>query len=106
MEINVLRNFSAVGRTASAAKPAAPAEPATPPHSETAEAEAAVAFENVRALNSALRDTPVSRNDVIKRATELVGDVNYPPRETIAKISHLLAMRLYSVDDSGSGDSE
>ena len=62
-----------------------------------------MAFENVRALNSALRETPVSRAEVVKRGVELIGDVNYPPRETIQQISHLLAMRLYSDEPSDFG---
>ena len=35
-----------------------------------------------------------SREDVVHRAAELVGDVNYPPPETIRMISHLLAIRI------------
>ena len=53
-----------------------------------------VAFENSRALTTSLQNTPESRDDVVRRATELVGDVNYPPRETIRMISHLLAIQI------------
>ena len=53
-----------------------------------------VAFENSRALTTALQNTPESRDDVVRRATELVGDVNYPPPETIRMISHLLAIQI------------
>ena len=53
-----------------------------------------VAFENSRALTAALKNTPESRQDVVQRATELVGDVNYPPPETIRMISHLLAIQM------------
>lgn len=55
-----------------------------------------VAFENSRALTTALQNTPAAREDVVQRATELVGDVNYPPPETIRMISHLLAIRMQS----------
>lgn len=54
-----------------------------------------VALENVRALHRALDNTPDSRQDMVERAAHLVGDVNYPPPETIQKISHLLALTLY-----------
>lgn len=53
-----------------------------------------VAFENARALTSALHNTPVTRDELVRRAMELVGDVNYPPPETIRMISHLLAIQL------------
>jgi hypothetical protein len=53
-----------------------------------------VAFENARALTSALHDTPSVRDEVVRRATGLVGDVNYPPPETIRMISNLLAIQL------------
>lgn len=53
-----------------------------------------VAFENSRALTTALENTPAVRDEVVRRATELIGDVNYPPPETIRMISHLLAIRI------------
>jgi hypothetical protein len=58
-----------------------------------------VAFENSRALTTALQNTPESRDDMVRRATELVGDVNYPPPETIRMISHLLAIQINSEGD-------
>lgn len=61
-----------------------------------------VAFENTRALTTALQDSPVVRDDVVRRATELVGDVNYPPPETIRMISHLLAIQIQSDGESTS----
>lgn len=57
-------------------------------------AEDEVAFENSRALTTALQNTPESRDDVVRRAAELVGDVNYPPPETIRMISNLLALQI------------
>ena len=53
-----------------------------------------VAIENSRALRKALHDTPYLREEVVKRAAELVGDTAYPPPETIRMISHLLAIKL------------
>lgn len=53
-----------------------------------------VAFENSRALTTALQNTPESREDVVRRAAELVSDVHYPPPETIRMISHLLAIQI------------
>lgn len=54
-----------------------------------------VAFENSRALTTALENTAVVRDEVVRRAIELVGDVNYPPPETIRMISHLLAIQMH-----------
>ena len=65
-----------------------------PSSRETKAAQDEVAFENSRALTTALMNTPASREDVVRRATELVGDVSYPPRETIRMISHLLAIKM------------
>jgi hypothetical protein len=53
-----------------------------------------VAFENSRALTTALQNTPELREDVVRRATELVGDAQYPPPDTIRMISHLLAIQI------------
>jgi hypothetical protein len=52
-------------------------------------------MENARALQTALQETPASRPEVVDRASALVGNVNYPPPETIQKISNLLALGLY-----------
>ena len=85
MEINFhLRNLDSVGKL-SVAKPAQRAAQAV---------EDEVAFENSRALSAALQNTPESRDDVVRRATALVGDVNYPPPETIRMISNLLALQM------------
>jgi hypothetical protein len=53
-----------------------------------------VAFENSRVLTTALQNTPASREDEVRRAIELLGDVSYPPPETIRMISHLLAIQM------------
>jgi hypothetical protein len=87
MEINFhLRSVDAVSK-------AYTAKPINGPETRAAEDE--VSLENTRALQTALDNTPLVRDDVVKRATELVGDVNYPPPETIRMISHLLAIQLH-----------
>lgn len=53
-----------------------------------------VALENSRALTNALKDTPAIRAEIVRRATELVGQPHYPPPDTIRKISHLLAIQM------------
>jgi hypothetical protein len=52
------------------------------------------AFEDASSLITALQNTPVSRNDVIRRAIELVGSGEYPAPETMRMISHLLAIKM------------
>jgi len=85
MEINFhLRNLSAADTTQ--------ASKAAGREIKTAQDE--VAFENSRALTNALMNTPASREDVVRRATELVGNAAYPPPETIRMISHLLAIQM------------
>jgi len=102
MEITFHPNSSAVVRVA-------PTRPVVHEHEAAisapalSDADAAVAFESSNALDHALREAPLSRTEFIKRGADLIGDVNYPPKETIAKISHLLAMRLYSDDGSDAG---
>lgn len=93
MEINFhLRNLDPV-RGAHAAKV---------DHRATQATQDEVAFENSRALTTALKNTPESRQDVVQRATELVGDVNYPPPETIRMISNLLAIQMQVDSDRSS----
>jgi hypothetical protein len=64
------------------------------PGQETKVVRDEVALENSRALTTALHNTPESRQDVVRRATELVGNAAYPPPETIRMISHLLAIQM------------
>ena len=75
-------------------EPVRGAQAAKADHRATQAAQDEVAFENSRALSTALKNTPESRQDVVQRATELVGDVNYPPPETIRMISNLLAIQM------------
>ena len=53
-----------------------------------------MAIENARALTRALGETPEIRDEIVRRATELVGEPSYPPPDTIRKISHLLAIQM------------
>ncbi len=53
-----------------------------------------VSFAASSNADQALRDLPMVRVDAVERAQKLVGDPTYPPRETIKKLSHLLAMRM------------
>jgi len=62
---------------------------------ETKVAQEEVAFENSRALTTALQNSPAARDEVVRRAMELVGDAQYPPPETIRMISHLLAIQMH-----------
>jgi hypothetical protein len=54
----------------------------------------AVNFEATDAVRKALRDTPDVRPEVVEAARQMIGQPTYPPRETINKLSQLLAMRL------------
>lgn len=51
-------------------------------------------FDRAAALNRALADTPDLRANEVERARELIGDVSYPPAETIQRIASLLATNL------------
>src|SRR5262245_60440560 len=81
-----LRSVDAIGGTSYLTKPV---------DRTTKGVQEEVAFENARALTAALYESPAAREDVVRRATELIGDVNYPPAETIRMISHLLAIQMH-----------
>lgn len=55
-----------------------------------------VTFDDSVALNSSLENVPDTRAAAVQRARDLIGDVAYPPEETIRKLSHLLAIKLDS----------
>jgi hypothetical protein len=80
-----LRRINAIGGTSNLSRPITRATKAVQDE---------VAFENTRALTTALQGVPAVRDEVVRRATALVGDVNYPPAETIRRISRLLAIQL------------
>jgi len=61
-----------------------------------------IAFERYDGISKAIADTPTVRPEMVKKAKDLIGTVPYPPRETIEKISFLLAMHLQAqVDNLG-----
>ncbi|MBM3851321.1 MAG: hypothetical protein FJ396_14290 [Verrucomicrobia bacterium] len=51
-------------------------------------------FSQTDALRGALDNLPRSRPEKIEQARELVGQVDYPPAQTIRKISDLLAVKM------------
>jgi len=53
-----------------------------------------VEFSQVTALNEALQQAPNARAEQINRARKLVGEVDYPPRETMRSIAQLLAIGI------------
>ena len=53
-----------------------------------------VNLEGATAVNRTLEATPQVRPEVVDRARQLLGAPTYPPRETIVRLSHLLAMNL------------
>lgn len=83
MEIRPNSNIDSVPRVLNAATKA----------SRSVDADTDVsAFDNSRALEARLRDVPDVRPDKVAQAKHLVGDPEYPPRETIQKIAALLAL--------------
>lgn len=55
-----------------------------------------VEFSNAAALDRALKATPDVRAEEVERARKLVNDTNWPPPETIQKLSTLFAMKAVS----------
>lgn len=51
-------------------------------------------FQRVEALDQALQATSDVRSEAVARARELIGDVKYPPTDTINGISALLALKM------------
>jgi hypothetical protein len=51
-------------------------------------------FDKTDGLDRSLKNTPDSRPEAVARAQQLIGDVTYPPRETIRRLAVLLAMHL------------
>jgi hypothetical protein len=51
-------------------------------------------FSQTDALRGALDNLPSSRPDKLERARELVGKVDYPPTQTIRRLSDLLAVKM------------
>ena len=53
-----------------------------------------VSLRGTEAIDSALQQVPDVRTEAVTKAAMLVGDVKYPPLQTINAISNLLAMNL------------
>lgn len=86
MEIKLNTNIESVGKLAgSYAKKI-----------EAKVADEGPAFSKSEALETALRQTPDLRADVVAKSKELVADKTYPPVETIKKIAVLLAQNMPS----------
>jgi hypothetical protein len=56
--------------------------------------ESRVEFSQAAALEKALANTPEVRPERVDQARRLVGDPEYPPRETLQRIATLLAIKL------------
>ncbi len=84
MQISPNSNSGPVNRTYWKAFPSAPGGHGV----DTAQ------FDGAAALNRALADTPELRPEAVERARELIGDVTYPPPETIKRIASLLALNV------------
>ena len=89
MEINSNINMAGVGRTYTTKHP----------NSAQKAGEDAAAFSSSHALEQALTATPEVRSEAVERARNLIADVKYPPKETLNKIAHLLAMNLDNSSD-------
>lgn len=57
-----------------------------------------VSLAGAEALNRSLQAAPDSRAEEVARAKDLIGQVDYPPRQTIQRISALLAINLGNED--------
>jgi hypothetical protein len=72
--------------------------PSLPPAGATRSAQEAdgdkAVFEEVTKLKRAFEATADVRPTAVARARTLLGDVNYPPMETIQKIGELLAVHF------------
>ena len=65
-------------------------KPTTPPVPPTD----SIRFDGADQLNQSLQATPEVRRETVDRAQQLIGDVNYPPPQTIRRLAALLAMHL------------
>lgn len=61
-----------------------------------------VSFQKVEALDQALQATPPVRTEEIARARDLIGDVKYPPADTINSIAALLALKMGAIAEADS----
>jgi hypothetical protein len=84
MEIKLYTNVDSVARVSNNT----PAKASRPIDSDS---DVSV-FETSRALEARLKDLPDVRADKVGDGKRLVGDPEYPPRETIRRIAALLAL--------------
>ena len=88
MEITPNSNFEPVAR-----KPVYPAR-RRPPQADTDTDTDTAAFPRAETLKQTVQATPLVREDKVARARQHIGDVRYPPEETIQRIAVLLAKNL------------
>ncbi len=93
MEIKLNSNIDSVARL----------NPVQPKASRPVESQSALSeFANSRALEARLQELPDVRPDKLQQAQRLVGDPEYPPRETMQRLAALLAID----DNESTGNSE
>ena len=71
--------------------------PVSPPPKRLTEALAD--FHDAESLNLAVRDQEEVRSEKIERALNLIGQVKWPPGDTIRRIAHLLATKMERPED-------
>lgn len=75
------------------------AAPAASPAQRPSKTEAVAAFHDAEALNNALKEQDEVRNAKVEKALNLIGQVQWPPAETIRRIANLLAMKINPSND-------
>jgi len=72
-----------------------------PPTSRPLEKQAALSeFESSQALEARLNDLPEARSEKVQQAQRLIGDPEFPPRETIQRLAALLAIENHTSTNS------
>jgi len=61
--------------------------------------EALTVFHDAEALNEALQEQKEVREAKVEKALNLIGQVQWPPAETIRRIANLLAMKITRSND-------
>lgn len=74
---------------------AVPASPAQ----RFSRSEALAAFHDAEALNQSLQEQDEVRDAKVEKALNLIGQVQWPPAETIRRIANLLAMKINHSND-------
>lgn len=68
-------------------------------HPSGRETETLADFHDAESLNLAIQDLEEVRAEKIERALNLIGQVKWPPGETIRRIAHLLAAKMERPED-------